>query len=377
MPLRTWAIARKEFIQLFRDARTLGVVILLPVVMLVLYGYAINMDVKRLRIAVLDQDRTPESRELVRTLQNSEYFRIVRYPDAPGEIDEMIERGQSQLAVVVPRGYAREIARGRRVVVQAVIDGSDSTTASIGLSYVTGALRSFSADLTLRAAARAGVTRAEALVPIDYRPRVWYNPELKSSHYIVPGLMAVILMMLSALLTSMTVVRERERGTIEQLVVSPVLPYELMLGKLIPYVAIAFVDVLFVLVVGRGLFGVPLRGSPVLLLSLSGVFLVAALGIGLLISTASGSQQSAMTVAIMVTMLPAFLLSGFVFPIWVMPPFIRAITYLIPARYYLVIVRGVFLKGVGLDALWQPALAMVAFGIVTLGLSALKFKKRL
>lgn len=377
MLLRTWAITRKEFIQIFRDVRTLAVVIVLPVLMLMLYGYAINLDVKHLRTAVVDEDKSAAARELVRAFENNEYFEVVRYLEAPAQVDGTIERGEARLALVIPRGYARDLASGRRAQVQVLVDGSNPTTASVALSYVSGVMQSYSTQVTLAAAARAGVGRSEFLRPVDYQPRVWYNPELNSTNYIVPGLIAVILMMLSALLTSMTVVRERERGTIEQLVVSPVMPRELMIGKLIPYVIIAFADVVLVTVAGRMLFDVPLRGSPLLLLALSAVFLVAALGIGLVISTVSTSQQVAMTIAIMATMLPSFLLSGFVFPIASMPRAIQLLTYLIPARYFLVIVREIFLKGVGAQVLWRQAAPLVVFGVAAIGIAALRFKKRL
>jgi len=368
---------RKEFIQIFRDVRTLGVVVILPVLMLVLYGYAINMDVKHLRTAILDQDKTPAARDLVHAFQNNEYFDIVRYLNSPAGIDRVIERGEARLAVMIPRGYSRDLASGRRVQVQAIIDGSDSTTASIAISYVSAILQGYSTQITLSAAAKAGMARTDILQPVDYRPRIWYNPELKSTNFIVPGLIAVILMMLSALLTSMTVVRERERGTIEQLVVSPVMPYELMIGKIIPYVTIAFMDVILVTISGRLLFAVPLHGSALMLLVQSAVFLVAALGVGLLISVMADTQQNAYTIAMLATMLPSVLLSGFLFPIMAMPRAIQAITYLIPARYFLVIIRGIFLKGVGPEVLWKQALPLIIFGAVAIGISALRFKKRL
>ena len=375
MLLRTWAITRKEFIQLVRDVRTLAVIVVLPVLLLVLYGYAINLDVKHLQTAVVDQDRTSGARDLVRAFSNTEYFDIIRYLDSPAEIDDLIQRGAVKVALVIPRGYARDLAAGRRAKIQVIVDGSNPTTATLAVSYVSGIVQGYSSMVTVMAAARAGFTRPDLFLPVDSRPRVWYNPELKSTYFIVPGLIAVILMMLSALLTAMTVVRER--GTIEQLVVSPVMPHELMIGKLIPYVVIAFADIVLVTVAGRLLFGVPLRGSVPLLLGLSAVFLVAVLGIGLLVSTISTTQELAMTIALMTTMLPSFLLSGFVFPISNMPRVIQAITYLIPARYFLVIVRGIFLKGVGWAVLWPQVIPLVIFAAATIGAAALRFKKRL
>ncbi|MGQ9698724.1 MAG: ABC transporter permease [Armatimonadota bacterium] len=384
MLVRTWAVARKEVIQILRDWRTLAVVIILPVLMLVLYGYAINMDVKHLRTAVLDQDGTPESRALVRVFQNSEYFRVVRFLTSPAEVDHVIRSGLARVVITIPRGYARDIASGRRAQVQVIVDGSDSATGTAAVNYASGAIQAVRAQCiaplpnwSLAVSASAGLVLTQSLVPVDYRPRVWYNPELRSTNFIVPGLIAVILMMLSALLTSMTVVREGERGTIEQLVVSPVMPHELIIGKLIPYVAIAFLDIALVTAAGRVLFDVPFRGSAALLIILSGAFLVATLGIGLLISTASESQQTAMTIAMMTTMLPSVLLSGFLFPIASMPKAIQAVTYLIPARYFLVVVRGILLKSVGPEVLWKQGLLLIAFGTTAICVSAARFKKRL
>lgn len=376
MLTRTLAVARKEVIQILRDPRTLAVVIILPVLMLILYGYAINMDVKHLRTVVLDMDNTSASRELVRVFQNSEYFRIVRFLNSPDEIDDVIQHGMARIAITIPKGYARDIAGGTRAEVQVVVDGSDSATGTVAVNYVSSALQAYSAELAFAASLGTGLVLTQSIIPVDYRPRVWYNPELRSTNFIVPGLIAVILMMLSSLLTSMTVVRERERGTIEQLVVSPVMPHELIIGKLIPYVAIAFLDIVMVTAAGRLLFDVPLRGSVLLLMVLSGAFLVAALGIGLLISTVSESQQTAMTIAMMTTMLPSVLLSGFLFPIASMPKAIQAVTYLVPARYFLVVVRGIFLKGAGPEVLWKQGLLLIGFGTVALAISALRFKKR-
>lgn len=374
---RVRAVMRKEFIHIFRDARTLAVVIVLPVLMLILYGYAINLDVRHLRTAILDEDRTSTSREMVRSLQHNEYFDIVRYLDRPGQIDTLFARGEAKLVLVVPRGFGRDVASGKRPQVQALIDGSDSTIATIAQSYVSGFIQTVSIDYARQYATRAGLPAERLAVPVDFQPRVWYNPEMRSTHFIVPGLIAVILMQISALLTSLTIVRERERGTIEQLVVSPVMPHELMIGKIVPYVIIAYVDVLLVLVSGRLLFGVPLKGSVVLLLVHSAIFLFASMGIGLLISVLARTQLVAFIAAMLGTMLPSVLLSGFVFPISAMPPALQYLTYLIPARYFIVILRGIFLKGVGPEVLWKPALSLIVFGLVAIVLSARRFQKRL
>ncbi|GBC96584.1 Inner membrane transport permease YbhS [bacterium HR16] len=374
---RIRAVMRKELIHIFRDARTLAVVIVLPVLMLILYGYAINLDVRHLRTAILDEDKTSASREFIRSLQHNEYFDVVQYLERPGQIDALFAYGGAKLVFVIPRGFGRDVASGKTPQVQALIDGSDSTTATIAQSYVSGFIQTVSIDYVRRYATRAGLPAERLAVPIDFQPRVWYNPEMKSTHFIVPGLIAVILMQISALLTSLTIVRERERGTIEQLVVSPVMPHELMIGKIVPYVIIAYVDVLLVLVSGRLLFGVPLKGSVVLLLVHSAVFLFASMGIGLLISVLARTQLVAFIAAMLGTMLPSVLLSGFMFPISAMPPALQYLTYLIPARYFIVILRGIFLKGVGPEVLWKPALSLIVFGLVAIVLSARRFQKRL
>jgi len=376
MALRTWMIIWKEFVHIVRDWRTLAVVIILPVLMLVLYGYAINFDVKHLRMAVYDQDRSRASRDLIGGFSRGEYFDIVGSLDSHSEVTEALDSGRARAVLVIPVGFARDLASGRVAQIQLLVDGSDSTTASTAIGYAQAAIAQQSAEVTVAALQRAGLSAGSAL-PVEARIRFWYNPELKSNNFIVPGLIAVILMMLSGLLTSMTVVRERERGSIEQIMVSPVMPHELMIGKLLPYVVIAFVDIVMVTAAGHVLFQVPLVGSIPLLLITSAIFLAAALGIGLLISVLSGSQQTAMTAAMMVTLLPAMLLSGFVFPVSAMPIALRALTYAIPARHFIVIARSIFLKGSGLSLLWPAVLVLVIYGVVLLGLSSLGFRKKL
>lgn len=377
MIARILAVMRKEFIHILRDVRTMAVVVILPVLMLILYGYAINMDVRHLRTAVLDYDRSSTSRDFIRLLQHNEYFDVVRYLDTHRQIDDLLNRGEAKLILVIPRGFGRELASGRTPQIQALVDGSDSTGATIAQGYVSGFVQAFSVEYARQFAMRKGLPAERIVAPIDFRPRVWYNPEMHSTYFIVPGLIAVILQMLAALLTSLTIVRERERGTIEQLVVSPIMPHELMIGKVIPYVLIAYADVLLVLAVGRWLFHVPLRGSVALLLVHSGVFLLSSLGIGLLISVIARTQLVAFIAAMLGTMLPSVLLSGFVFPISAMPKPLQVLTYLIPARYFIVILRGIFLKGVGPEVLWKHTLPLVLFGVIAVGISAMKFQKRL
>lgn len=374
--LRTAAVARKEFIQILRDPRSLGVVILLPVVLLALYGYGINMDVRNLSVGFLDQDRTAASRDLIRQFEHSQYFKFSGLLDSASAIDRAMESETVRAVVSIPAGYARDLAHARTVKLQLIIDGSDSTTATTALGYISGLIQTYSAEMTAGAARRYGPAAAILLQPIDYRPRVLYNPALRSTDFIVPGLIGVILTMLASLLTSTTIARERERGTIEQLAVSPISPAELMIGKLIPYLVIAFIDVITITLAGLYIFHVPLRGSPLLLMSLSAVFLAAALGFGLLISTLAHTQQVALMVAIVTSLLPSVLLSGFGFPIANMPQWLQTVTYIIPARYFVTIAKAIFLKGSGLQDLWQPAACLALFAFINLALAARAFRKQ-
>jgi ABC-2 type transport system permease protein len=375
--LRTWMIVWKEFLQISRDRRSLAVVIILPLLMLIIYGYAINFDLRHLAVGVQDDDRTPESRELVDGFTRGIWFRIAARFDSPAATTRALDAGEVKAVIVIPRGYARDLASGRAGRVQFLVDGSDSTSASTAIGYANGIFQERSTAVTVAALRRKGISATENLLPVEARFRYWYNPEQKSTHYIVPGLVAVLLMMMSTLLTAMTVVRERERGTIEQIIVSPLRPMELMVGKLVPYVAIAFFDVILITVAGRVLFGVPMVGSASLLLALSAVFLTAALGIGLFISVTAPSQRAAQALAVLISQLPSVLLSGFMFPISAMPPVVQWITNVVPARHFIVIVRSIFLKGVGLEVLWRPTLILAGFGALILTMSARRFRKKL
>lgn len=373
MNRRLRAIIRKEFIQIWRDPRSLAVVVIMPVVMLLLYGYGMNSDVRHLRTAVMDMDNTRRSRDLLAAFTQSGYFDFNVRMDSYERLEHLLGSGKVSLVIVVPRGFAADLSSGIAQL-QIITDGSDAASALIAMGYAAEIGRTFSKNLVISELKRRGAG-TRSLAGVNVLIRYWYNPELKSSNFIVPGLIAVILMMLSSLLTSMTVVRERERGTIEQLVVSPISPTELVIGKMLPYAAIAFVDIVLVILGGLLIFHVPLMGSPPLLLLASVLFLAAALGLGMLISCAAKTQLAAMMIAVMATMLPTILLSGFMFPISGMPPVIRMVTYLIPARYFLVIVRGIFLKGVGADYLWPQMLLLLVSGVALIVLSAKRFRK--
>lgn len=377
MLLRLRMMAWKEWIQIVRDPRLLAVVVALPMLMLLLYGYAINLDVRHVKLAVYDQDRSQASRALIGAFSRSQYFTIVEYPDSFRAVIDALDDGHVRLALIIPLTYSGDLAAGRTAPVQVLVDGADSTTASTAIGYVGAIMREQSRRIALRAIQRAGGGSAVAVQPVENRVRYWYNPELKSSYFLVPGLAAAILMMLAALLTSVSVVRERERGTLESLIVSPVQASDVLLGKLIPYVIIAFCDMLLVMLVSVFVFQVPLRGNPLLALLLSLVFVIAALSIGLLISTVAPSQQIAMTGAIMVSQLPTMLLSGFIFPISSMPYPIQLLTIIIPARHFITILRGIFLKGSGVALIWPSGLFLLGIGVLFFSVSMARFKKKL
>ncbi len=366
-PTRLFAIARKEMIQLRRDPRSLLLAFALPLLLLVIFGYAISWDVGDIRIAVLDQDRSAESRELLDTFRSSGYFTVVRYLDRPAEIVPLLERAEVQAVLGIPPGFASDLRSGRQAALQAIVDGSDANTATIVLAYAEAMARTYSTRIAI----------IPASPPLQADSRVWYNEELASRNMIVPGLVAVIMMIIAAMLTSLTIAREWERGTMEQLASTPVTRTEVVLGKLLPYIGIGLLDVILSTVLGVLLFGVPFRGNPVLLMVLSFFFLTGALGLGMFISAVTKSQVLATQVAMVATFLPAFLLSGFMFAVESMPRPLQVITYAVPARYFLVVTRGIFLKGVGMEVLHTQALLMITFAAAGLALAILKFRKEI
>lgn len=370
-PTRLLAIARKETVQLRRDPRSLLLAFALPLLLLVIFGYAISWDVSDIRIAVLDEDRSAESRELLDTFRASGYFTVVRHLDRPAEIVPLLERAEAQAVLGIPPGFAGDLRSGRQATLQAIVDGSDANTATIVLAYAEAMARTYSS--------RVVVTPLEPPLqaPLQIDSRVWFNEELASRNMIVPGLVAVIMMIIAAMLTSLTIAREWERGTMEQLASTPVTRAEVVFGKLLPYIGIGLLDVILSTVLGVLLFDVPFRGNPALLLVLSFFFLTGALGLGLFISAVAKSQVLATQVAMVATFLPAFLLSGFMFAVESMPRPLQVITYGVPARYFLVVTRGIFLKGVGIEVLHTQALLMIAFAAAGLGLAILKFRKEI
>jgi len=347
---RTRAVARKEFLHIIRDVRSLLLALMLPFVMLMLFGYALSLDVDKIPIIVYDRDGTPESRDLIRQFSGSRYFQIVAVANDYADVDRSINRSRSLLGIVIRENYAKDLLAGREASVQLLFDGSDSNTASIALSYANTLVESYAAGLRSDAQVQKGAVRLAN--PVEPRIRVWYNSDLVSRNYIVPGLIAVILMIIASLLTSLTIAREWETGTMEQLLSTPLRPAELVVGKLSAYFALGVVDTLICMVVGVFVFDVPLRGSVVLLLASSCLFLFGALAWGILMSASTRSQLMAYQLGATTSFLPAFLLSGFIYSIQSMPVAIQVFTYIVPARYFVTILKTIFLKGAGINILW-------------------------
>ncbi|HEX9633488.1 MAG TPA: ABC transporter permease [Gemmatimonadales bacterium] len=359
---RLWAVARKESIQLRRDPRSLALAFAIPALLLVLFGYAISLDVRNLDLAVLDQSRSEASRRLVSTFTSSGYFRVVAQLEAAAEVATTLERGRALLVLTIPPDFEHRLAGGGGAPVQILLDGSDANTATIARNYAQAIVAGF---------------QGAAGPLVEPRTRIWYNETLESRNTIVPGLIAVIMSIIAAMLTALTIAREWERGTMEQLAATPVRRSEVVLGKLLPYVAIGIVDVVAAVLAGRLVFDVPLRGSVVLLAGLSLLFLVAALSWGLFVSAALKSQLLATQAALLTTYLPALLLSGFIFSIAAMPLTLQLATLIVPARYFVAITRGIFLKDVGLAVLWPEALALLVFAVGAVGLALRSFRKQL
>ena len=372
---RLFSLIRKEFIQIIRDPRTLALTFLMPVMQLVLLGYAATNDVRNVALAVFDQDRSAASRDLQDVFRAADYFRLDYAVGSEAEMRDLIDRGEARAGMIIPPGYGDLIAAGQTAHIAFVIDGSDPTLAGTALSAATFIGQAQATALTVERLAVRGQAAA-VQPPLEVRSRVWYNPDLVSAYYMIPAMIGLILQFLTTILTATAIVRERERGTIEQLIVTPIRSWELVVGKLAPYVIIAFIDTVEILVAGVLIFGVPINGSLPLLLVLCGLFLVSTLGIGLFISTISNTQQEAMLSA-MFTMLPTIFLSGFFFPLAAMPAVLQWVSYAVPLRYFLIVVRGIVLKGVGVEALLPEVIALSVFAIVIMGGAALRFRKRL
>ncbi len=374
MNSRLTSIIRKEFIQIFRDTRTLVMILIIPIMQLFLLGYSATSDVRNIPLAVLDQSRSPESRALLDSYRAADYFRIAYTVTSEAEIEALISSGEARAAVIIPPDYAQRLNDGEAQVAF-ILDGSDPTSASTALSAAQLISQSHATEILSERFARSG-SNLRLRPPVEARTTVWYNPDMVSAHFMIPGVIGMILYAIAAILTATSIVRERERGTIEQLIVTPIRPWELIVGKLTPYVILGFFNTVEVLAVGHWWFGLPIRGDLGLILLLSVVFLITGLGIGLFASTIANTQQEAM-LTVWMTLLPSIFLSGFFFPLEAMPKFLQWLSYLMPLRYYLVIIRALLLKGVGLELIRGDVLAMTLFAVGIMTAAALRFRKRL
>src|SRR5574341_831324 len=374
MDLRLISIIRKEFIQILRDPRTLIMTLVIPIMQLFLLGYAATTDIKNIPLAVWDQNRTPQSRALLDAFRAADYFSIAYDVDSQDDVRALIENGKVRGALIIPPDYDRRLLGGDAQV-SIILDGSDATNGSTALSVSKLIGQSYATKVMTEQAALLG-RAASVTPPLDVRTQVWYNPDLVSAYFMIPGVIGMILYAITTMLTATTIVRERERGTMEQLIVTPIRSWELVIGKILPYVALAFFDTLEVLLIGHWWFGVPVRGDLGLILAASGLLLLSSLGIGLFASTVANTQQEAM-LTVWMTLLPGIFLSGFFFPLEAMPQFLRLVSYAIPLRYYLVVIRALLLKGVGAAAIQNEIIALALFGIVIMTAAALRFRKRL
>jgi ABC-2 type transport system permease protein len=365
---RMLTVGWKEAQQLRRDPRLFPILFIAPLFQLILLGYGATLDVKNIALAVWDQNRTAVSRDYLRSFTPNEYFYIRAYVDGYPEAERLIDRGLAHVLLVIPPDFGQRLKGGKSATVQAVLDGTDSNTAQIGLSYINRISETYSS--------RVRVEAKPAHSGVDTRLRVWYNPELLSKNYMVPGVIAVILIVITSMMTSLAVVKEKEIGTLEQILVTPLRRTELMLGKLLPFAVIGFIDIGVVVLVGMYWFEVPVRGSILLLFALSAVYITTTLGLGLFVSTISHTQNQAQ-ITVFFLMFPMMILSGFAFPIANMPEFFQDLSHLSPVRYFLVIIRGIFLKGSGFDDLWPQVLALAALAAGIFGLSVYRFRRML
>jgi len=371
---RVLMLAKKEIIQLFRDKKLLPLLFIAPLMQLILFGYVVQTEVKNVGVVLADSDRTAESRIIAEKFTNAGYFEIVRRVDDEAEVAGFIETGKATLGLIIPKGYQNTIKSGRTAELMLIIDGSDANTGVQAQQYATRIIAARSQELMGRK-----LESMKAIAPkissVEPRVRVWYNPDMKSVNYMVPGLMGLIITLITTMITATAIVKERERGTLEQLIVTPIKRWELIMGKVLPFVVIAFIEIGLVIGIGVWWFGVPFRGNILLLLALCTAFLFTTVGQGLLVSTISRTQHQAQMTA-WFFMMPTMMLSGFIFPIENMPKVIQAVTYAIPLRYFLVIVRGIFLKGVGIAALWDQVLILSLLGVLIFTVSVLRFQKR-
>jgi ABC-2 type transport system permease protein len=375
MKTRLVSLIRKEFIQIQRDARTLVLVLVIPIMQLLLLGYAATNDVRNVPLAVYDQDRGPAARELLDAYRAADYFKLAFDVGSEQELRDLIDQGKARAGLIIPPNYSKQIYGSGASQVAFVLDGSDPTVASTSLSAAQLIGQQYSTRVMLARLARRGQTNV-LKPPTEVNTQVWYNPDLISAYFMIPGVIGMILYALTSILTATAVVRERERGTIEQLIVTPIRSWELMVGKMVPYVILAILNTLEVLAIGHWWFKVPIRGQLSLILALSGLFLLTSLGIGLLASTFANTQQEAM-LTVWMTLLPGIFLSGFFFPLDAMPKILQWFSYLMPLRYYLTIIRSLMLKDISASVLRENIIALAIFGVSLMTIAALRFRKRL
>jgi ABC-2 type transport system permease protein len=375
MNSRLISILRKEFIQITRDKRTLVIILIIPIMQLFLLGYSATSDVRNIPLAVFDQCRCAESRSLLDAYRAADYFQLAYVVGSEKEIRQLIEQGKARAGLIIPPEYNTSLAQGNAEVAF-ILDGSDASTGSTALSAATLIGQSQATHLMIQRLERSGMDVSNFQPPLQVRTRVWYNPDLISSHFMIPGVIGMILYAITSILTATAVVREREHGTIEQLIVTPIRPWELVVGKILPYAILAFIDTLEVLAIGHWWFGMPVRGDLSLILACSGLLVLSGLGIGLFASTIANTQQEAM-LTVWMTLLPSIFLSGFFFPLEAMPQFLQWVSYIIPLRYYLIIIRALLIKGVGAGPIWSEILALAVFGVAIMSAASVRFRKRL
>ncbi len=376
MKLELRAMIRKEFRQVFRDPHTLGILLLVPMLLLVLFGYAISMDVDNIVVGVLDNDKSPESRRITELFQVLDVFSPGESPTSPAEAEEALVDGRLNAALVIPSGFGRDLEAGKSPSLQLLIDGSNVLVASTAQGYIDAMFFDLSLRLDTEWRVPTAAGAATFTPPIDFRPRTWFNPELRSTVFLIPGLIAFIMVITAVLSTALSVVREKEKGTMEMLDASPLSSTTLIIGKTVPFMVISMLETVLILIAGRVLFGVGIMGSISLLLGITFLFLLSCLGIGLLISTVVDTQQSAFLLATIVIVLPTLILSGFIYPIRNMPLPVQAVTFLIPARYFITAERALMIRGAGAGSIWPQSVVLLGFSIFTLGLSSLRLGRR-
>ena len=372
---RAWAIAKKEFIHIFRDPRSLALVILMPAILMLLFGYAVTLDVKNISMAVLDRDQSQESFSFVHRFSASPYFSLRLFVEDEREMKRLIDEGEVKMGLILPWDFSKQVKAGKKASVQVLLDGSDSNTANIVLSYVQAIARQYTQEKTMLKMEKLGRERLN--LPLEGRTRVWFNEELESKYYFIPGLVAVIMSIIGVLLTGQVIVREWEKGTMELLISTPIRKSELMVGKLFPYFFLGLLDLSLAVLMGEKIFQVPVRGSLLLLFCLSSIYILVALGLGLTISVVAKTQIFANQMALIIGFLPTFLLSGFTFSISNMPLWLQIITYGIAPRYYVTILKEIYLKGADLSYLWNETFVLIGMAVIGLWIATKSFKKEL